>query len=326
MTMTPDELRAAIEAILFVSGEPVKFEELTEAFPDQEKEVLEQQINEIESSFAQREGGFILERAAGGFRFATRPDLDPHLRKYFSRKNEGRLSLAALETMAIVAYRQPITVPEINDIRGVNSSGVIRTLLDRKMIKIAGRKNVVGSPFLYRTTREFLLHFGLESIQDLPKLEEFSEILGESLADELLTSMSEEDILDAPPSDDGEVRAIEAGSDRLNDDGSAIEADSRPADSLEAEPSEIPGEESDTLDDDIDDETLEDEGFSSNEGSQLERRDQSETEPRDRGGDEWNAVDATEPAGHAGSEPDEEVVTASAPDEDAIESDSNERN
>ena len=125
MTMTADELRAAIEAILFVSGEPVKFEELTEAFPDQEKEILEQQINEIESSFAQRGGGFILERAAGGFRFATRPDLDPHLRKYFSRKNEGRLSLAALETMAIVAYRQPITVPEINDIRGVNSSSVI---------------------------------------------------------------------------------------------------------------------------------------------------------------------------------------------------------
>ncbi|MFN2443676.1 MAG: SMC-Scp complex subunit ScpB, partial [Thermoanaerobaculia bacterium] len=132
-------------------------------------------------------------------------------------KNEGRLSLAALETMAIVAYRQPITVPEINDIRGVNSSGVIRTLLDRKMIKIAGRKNVVGSPFLYRTTRDFLLHFGLESIQDLPKLEEFSEILGESLADELLTSMSEEDILDAPPDEDGEQPA-QASADESEDE------------------------------------------------------------------------------------------------------------
>ncbi|MFN2238331.1 MAG: SMC-Scp complex subunit ScpB [Thermoanaerobaculia bacterium] len=284
MTMTPDELRAAIEAILFVSGEPVKFEELAEAFPDQEKDVLEQQINEIESSFAQREGGFILERAAGGFRFSTRPDLDPHLRKYFSRKNEGRLSLAALETMAMVAYRQPITVPEINDIRGVNSSGVIRTLLDRKMIKIAGRKNVVGSPFLYRTTREFLLHFGLESIQDLPKLEEFSEILGENLADELLTSMSEEDILDAPPSEEGEGRAqaIEAGLDDSNDPTSALEEETE--DMLNGEPSAAASQGSvetsfDTLDDDNDDE-----------------------------------ID------------DEEVVTASAPDEDAIESDPNERN
>lgn len=265
MTMTPNELRAAIEAILFVSGEPVKFEELTEAFPDMEKEVLEQQMNEIEASFAQREGGFILERAAGGFRFATRPDLDPHLRKYFSRKNEGRLSLAALETMAIVAYRQPITVPEINDIRGVNSSAVIRTLLDRKMIKIAGRKNVVGSPFLYRTTRDFLLHFGLESIQDLPKLEEFSEILGESLADELLTSMSEEDILDAPPAEDGEPPA-QASSDESEDEASEI------------------------------------------------------------AGDERTAAEIDEAGQQRGPEPEEDAVAASATDEDALESDANERN
>lgn len=201
MTMTPNELRAAIEAILFVSGEPVKFEELAEAFPDESKESLEQIVGEIEKSFVEREGGFVLERAAGGIRFATRPDLDPHLRKYFSKKNEGRLSLAALETLAIIAYRQPITVPEVNDIRGVNSSGVIRTLLDRKMIKIAGRKNVVGSPFLYRTTRDFLLHFGLASIQDLPKLEEFAEILGESLAEEMLNPPAPGEILDATPED-----------------------------------------------------------------------------------------------------------------------------
>lgn len=324
MTMTADELRAAIEAILFVSGEPVKFEELTEAFPDQEKEILEQQINEIESSFAQRGGGFILERAAGGFRFATRPDLDPHLRKYFSRKNEGRLSLAALETMAIVAYRQPITVPEINDIRGVNSSGVIRTLLDRKMIKIAGRKNVVGSPFLYRTTREFLLHFGLESIQDLPKLEEFSEILGESLADELLTSMSEEDILDAPPSEDGEdgVKAIESGSDLSNDEDSSEDA----PDALETESSNessegVEEESLDALDDDIEDESLEDEELAANEHSGLEREDEADSDS-----DERSALDSQEPASPDDSDSDEEVVTASAPDEDAIESDSNERN
>jgi segregation and condensation protein B len=328
MTMTADELRAAIEAILFVSGEPVKFEELTEAFPDQEKEVLEQQINEIESSFAQREGGFILERAAGGFRFATRPDLDPHLRKYFSRKNEGRLSLAALETMAIVAYRQPITVPEINDIRGVNSSGVIRTLLDRKMIKIAGRKNVVGSPFLYRTTREFLLHFGLESIQDLPKLEEFSEILGESLADELLTSMSEEDILDAPPSDEGEEggKAIEAGS-----GDSHFEADTPRADEPDAEPSAEPSESSveehlDGPDDQVVDELEEAGPLEDDELEDETLLDQENDEQREELGAESSGAEAAGPEGRDGSESDEELPNVSAPDEDAIESDSNERN
>jgi segregation and condensation protein B len=130
--------------------------------------------------------GFLLEQTAGGYRLATRPELDPFLRKFFSKQGEGRLSMAALETLSIIAYRQPITAPEISDIRGVNTSGVLRTLLDRKMIKIAGRKNVVGSPFLYRTTREFLVHFGLNSIQDLPRLEEFAEILGENITEEML--------------------------------------------------------------------------------------------------------------------------------------------
>ncbi|MGH9457998.1 MAG: SMC-Scp complex subunit ScpB [Thermoanaerobaculia bacterium] len=186
MTMAPHELRAALEAILFASGEPVKSEDLFEAFADEGNEAVEAQLEEIRRAFAEREGGFVLEKAAGGYRFATCAELDPHLRKFFARKNEGRLSMAALETLAIIAYRQPMTVPEINDLRGVNSTGVIRTLLDRKMIKIAGRKNVVGSPFLYRTTKDFLVHFGLESIQDLPRLEEFTEILGENLAEELL--------------------------------------------------------------------------------------------------------------------------------------------
>jgi segregation and condensation protein B len=327
MTMTTDELRAAIEAILFVSGEPVKFEELAEAFPDQEKETLEQQINEIESSFAQREGGFVLERAAGGFRFATRPDLDPHLRKYFSRKNEGRLSLAALETMAIVAYRQPITVPEINDIRGVNSSGVIRTLLDRKMIKIAGRKSVVGSPFLYRTTREFLVHFGLESIQDLPKLEEFSEILGESLADELLTSMSEEDLLDAPPAEEAEGRteAIGSGSDQSSDNVSASEEETPPAGPLEAAASDALSEDaiietpSETRIDDLEGRRTGGVGLPAHE-ELLDGEHHADDEPGERIEGESSGGDAMQHSGERALESDEEVATASTPDEDAIES------
>src|SRR6266581_3043328 len=140
--MESNELRAGIEAILFVATEPVKTSDLAEA--------LEENV-----------GGFALEQTAGGWRFATRAEHDSVLKKYFAKKGENRLSLAALETLAIVAYRQPITAPEVSDIRGVNSTAVIRTLLERHLIRVAGRKDVVGAPFLYRTTKDFLVHFGL---------------------------------------------------------------------------------------------------------------------------------------------------------------------
>jgi segregation and condensation protein B len=186
MTMSQTELRSAIEAILFVSGEPVRIEDLVEAFSDEGREAVEMQLQELSRRYQEFEGGFYLEQTAGGYRLATRPEFDPFLRKYFSKQGEGRLSMAALETMSIIAYRQPVTAPEISEIRGVNTSGVIRTLLERKMIRIAGRKNVVGSPFLYRTTKEFLVHFGLNTLQDLPRLEEFAEILGENVNEELV--------------------------------------------------------------------------------------------------------------------------------------------
>lgn len=187
MPLSATELRAAIEAVLFIAGEPIKIETLVEAFSDEGREAIEQQLSEIDRRLKESESGFFLEQTAGGYRFATKPELDPFLRKFFSKHGESRLSMAALETLAIIAYRQPITVPEISELRGVNSAGVIRTLLERKMIRIAGRKNVVGSPFLYRTTREFLVHFGLNTVQDLPRLEEFAEILGENMTDELMT-------------------------------------------------------------------------------------------------------------------------------------------
>lgn len=183
--MTPKELRSAIEAILLIAGEPVTVDELAEAFPDEGKELVEQQLVELQETVEREFAGFRIELTGGGYRFATRPEHDPVLKKFFAKKGEGRLSIAALETLSIIAYRQPVTAPEISDLRGVNSSGVMRTLLERKLIRISGRKNVVGSPFLYRTSREFLMHFGLNSIQDLPRLEEFAEVLGENLTEEL---------------------------------------------------------------------------------------------------------------------------------------------
>jgi len=184
MAMSETEVRAAIEAILFVAGEPVKLEDLSETF-DEEVPVIAAHIEAIRSGLGEKIQGFTVEETAGGFRLATRPEQDPALRKFFAKRGEGRLSIAALETLAIIAYRQPITAPEISELRGVNTTGVLRTLLERRMIRIAGRKNVVGSPFLYRTTRDFLIHFGLNEVQDLPKLDEFSEILGENMTEEL---------------------------------------------------------------------------------------------------------------------------------------------
>jgi segregation and condensation protein B len=117
----------------------------------------------------------MLDEAGGGFRLVTRPELNPYLRKFFDASRSNRLSMAALETLATVAYRQPITAPEIQEVRGKNSAGVLKTLLERHLIRISGRKDVVGKPFLYSTTRDFLLHFGLNALDDLPPLEEFEE-------------------------------------------------------------------------------------------------------------------------------------------------------
>lgn len=183
-----NELRAAIEAVLFVSNEPVSVDALAEALGS-DAEALTTQLNDIKKSLDDNPGGFILEQTAGGWRYATRPEYESILKKYFAKKGESRLSIAALETLAIVAYRQPITAPEVSDIRGVNSTGVLRTLLERHLIRVGGRKAVVGSPFLYRTTREFLIHFGLNDIRDLPRLEEFGDLIGETISEDLVTAV-----------------------------------------------------------------------------------------------------------------------------------------
>jgi segregation and condensation protein B len=183
-----NELRAALEAILFVSNEPVTLEALAEALGEKSEEVT-RQLEEIKNALDANVGGFTLEQTGGGWRFATRPEHEAVLKKYFARKGESRLSIAALETLAIVAYRQPVTAPEISDIRGVNSTAVLRTLLERHLVRVAGRKEVVGSPFLYRTTREFLIHFGLNDIRDLPRLEEFGDLIGESMSEDVVAAI-----------------------------------------------------------------------------------------------------------------------------------------
>jgi segregation and condensation protein B len=228
--MDDSEIRSVIEAILIASAEPVSVAELATALDVPEGDV-EESVAAIEKSIGDAVGGFMLERVAGGLRLATRPEFDAQVRKFFSRKRDTRMSLAALETLAIIAYRQPVSGPEVSDLRGVNSSAVLRTLLERRMIRIAGRKNVVGSPFLYRTTKEFLLHFGLERIQDLPKIEEFGEILGEQVQDDLgFGDLEQEpgqgDSEDSGPDDISEGPEIENGEEGEEFAGS-MESDSR---------------------------------------------------------------------------------------------------
>lgn len=183
-----NELRASIEAILFVSNEPVTVDALVDA-TGSDAEAVTGQLHEIKKWLDETPGGFTLEQAAGGWRFATRPEHEATLKKWAARRGEGRLSIAALETLAIIAYRQPVTAPEVSDIRGVNSTGVMHTLLERHLIRVSGRKAVVGSPFLYKTTREFLIHFGLNDIRDLPALEEFGDLIGETISEDLVTAV-----------------------------------------------------------------------------------------------------------------------------------------
>ncbi len=173
------EITAALEAVLFVATEPVPRSRLYELFSERDRAAAEEALQALVDRYDPADDrGIYLEHVAGGLRLVTRAELNSYLRKFFEVTGRTRLSLAALETLAIIAYRQPITGPEIQDLRGVSSSGVLKTLLERRLVKIAGRKKVVGKPFLYRTTREFLMHFGLESLEDLPPLEEFEESLG----------------------------------------------------------------------------------------------------------------------------------------------------
>jgi segregation and condensation protein B len=201
-------IRPAVEALLFSSSRPVRETELAEAL-----EAEPAAVNAALASLAEEADvplrGVRLEKVAGGWRYVTRPEFDSLLRKYHEVTERSRLSLAALETLAIIAYRQPITLPEIQEIRGVNSSSVLTTLLEKKLVTTAGRKAVVGTPFLYRTTREFLVRFGLNELEDLPKPEELDEDLAATVEAEpgttpstALESVATAEAVEEEPSED----------------------------------------------------------------------------------------------------------------------------
>jgi segregation and condensation protein B len=180
------DMEAAIEAVLFVSSEPVPRARLLEMFDEEEREQAAEALEAVLARYGPGPDGdgtaargVMVEDVGGGVRIATRPEMAAWLRRFFDVSGGTKLSMAALETLAIIAYRQPITGPEIQELRSVNPSGVVKTLLERRLVRITGRKEVVGKPFLYGTTREFLVHFGLNSLRDLPPLEEFEETFGQ---------------------------------------------------------------------------------------------------------------------------------------------------
>src|SRR5216683_2847216 len=178
----PDKIRPALEALLFSSARPVSEKDLADVL-EATREAVQGALARLEVAVQGSERGIRLEKVAGGWRFVTRPEFDSLLRRFHEVTERSRLSLAALETLAIIAYRQPITLPEIQEIRGVNSASVLTTLLEKKLVTTAGRKPVVGTPFLYRTTQDFLLRFGLNELDELPKPEEIEEDLAATVGE-----------------------------------------------------------------------------------------------------------------------------------------------
>jgi segregation and condensation protein B len=172
-----EELKPIVEALIFASPDPLTPKALYKLLESEPNEDVNAALELLKRDY-ERPGGLQLVEVAGGYQIVTKPELHEWVRRLFQERSAQRLSVQALETLAVIAYKQPVTALEVSEIRGVNTSGVLGTLVDRRLVKVAGRKRVVGRPFLYGTTREFLIRFGLKDLTDLPKIEEMAEALG----------------------------------------------------------------------------------------------------------------------------------------------------
>jgi segregation and condensation protein B len=192
-------LKPQLEAIIYAAEMPISLDQILSLVKEsvlaetpgldvaEIKSRVRATLEELIADYSGADHGIEIRQVAGGYRMSTKPDQHDVVRAFAkSLKPPFRLSLPALETLAVVAYKQPVTVPEISEIRGVDSGGVIATLLDRKLITTAGRKAVIGRPILYKTSREFLLRFGLKDVNELPSMEEFEKLLAESFESDLL--------------------------------------------------------------------------------------------------------------------------------------------
>jgi len=198
------EVKAVVEALIFASPDPMTPKMLFKLLAEEPREDVLAAIEALKADYENRPGLQMVE-VAGGYQIVTRPDLHEWVRRLFHERSSSKLTVQGLETLAVIAYKQPITALEITEIRGVNTSGVLSTLLERHLIKIVGRKNVVGRPFLYATTKEFLIRFGLKDLHDLPKIEDMAEALGFDPPAGLMEATPREDML---PLDEDEIESL----------------------------------------------------------------------------------------------------------------------
>ena len=198
--MTPAELTGALEAIIYAADEPVTVEQLAAAVGE-EKTGVRAALDLLVASYAIEERGVEIRRVAGGYKFYTKPQHHDAVRRFIKALRPPlRLTMPALETLAVIAYKQPATQPEVQEIRGVNCAGVIQTLLEKRLITTAGRKHVLGRPILYRTSKEFMMRFGLSDLDELPSLKEFEQLARDALGtDEGLAPAEFEPVAESAP-------------------------------------------------------------------------------------------------------------------------------
>ena len=173
---TPGELVALAEALIFVADEPVSAKQLADVLYE-DKGAIEAAIEQLAKEYEERDSGLQIRSIAGGWQIATRTELHEEVRKFLKTRPSAKLSLASLETLAVIAFKQPVTVPEILDIRGVQSATSIKTLLDKRLIVAKGRKETVGRPMMYGTSKDFLIQFGLKDLTELPSIEDFEDLV-----------------------------------------------------------------------------------------------------------------------------------------------------
>src|SRR2546421_4898447 len=195
--MTNEERKAALEAIIYAADEPATIEQLATTLGE-EKLAVQASLDELVASYAADERGIEVRAVAGGYKMYTKPQHHDVVRRFIkSLRPPLRLTMPALETLAVISHKQPVTAPEIQEIRGVNTSGVLKTLLDKRLISTAGRKEVIGRPILYRTSKEFLMRFGLSDLDELPSLKEFEQLARAALGtDEGIASNEPEETSD----------------------------------------------------------------------------------------------------------------------------------
>lgn len=238
--LTDDILKALLEGIIYISPEPVTLDGIVKVLEGEDRERVKAKLDALMADYEQNTHGIQIRQVANGYKFSTKAEHHEILRKYVkSLKPLVRLSKPALETLAVIAYRQPVTMPEIEEIRGVDSGGVIHTLLEKKLVVTSGRKSVVGRPILYRTSKDFLVHFGLKDVGELPSLKEFEEMARRALGSEFTLGEAENATSEgaAPPSTaDGTPATGEASSvvEATPDGAPSIAEASTPSESLES--------------------------------------------------------------------------------------------